>query len=94
MSGEKKQQKNKAVSESKTNKHLTLPHPLNVVLENCVNVVIHPSVLFRKIIPIFTSLFQNAHKYKNQPADDAALAELLEWVGWVRGEMEEFLHLL
>ena len=45
-------------------------------------------------MPIFTSLFQNAHKYKKQSADDTAFTELLEWVGWVCGETEEFPDLL
>ena len=60
-------------------------------------------------MPIFTSLFQevwsrlsscikgiykNAVKYKNQSADDTAFTELLEWLGWVYGETEEFPGLL
>ena len=105
--GEKKQRKSCIRIKDKQTPHTA--SPLNVVLENCANVVIHPSVLFRKIVPIFTSLFQevlrrlsscirgtskNAQNYKNQSADDTDLTELLEWVGWVCGETEEFPHLL
>ena len=40
------------------------------------------------------NLQEFALKYKSQSAHDMAFTELLEWVGWVCGETEEFPGLL